>query len=70
MKRIHRGFQYWDRQGRVRIAIRRAVASAIKGLEEKENLIRNVERVVASIDEEEYQQDRDRSMERIQERDR
>ena len=32
MKEYYRGFQYWDRQGRVRIAIRRAVASAIKGL--------------------------------------
>jgi tetratricopeptide (TPR) repeat protein len=70
MKEYYRGFQYWDRQGKVRIAIRRAVASAIKGLEEKENLIRNVEGVLASIDEEEYQQDRDRSMERIHERSR
>ena len=69
-KEYYRGFQYWDRQGKVRIAIRRAVASAIKGLEEKENLIRNVELVLASIDEEEWQQDRDKSMERIQERDR
>lgn len=67
MKEYYRGFQYWDRAGKVRTAIRRAVASAIKGLEDKENLIRNVELFIASIDEEEWQQDRDKSMERIQE---
>jgi len=70
MKDYYKVFQYWDRAGKVRSALRRAVASATKGLEEKENLIRNVERVLASIDEEEWQQDRDKSMERIQERSR
>ena len=54
----------------MRFALRRAVASAIKGVEEKESLIRNVELFIASIDEEEWQQDRDKSMERIQERSR
>lgn len=70
MKEYYRGFQYWDRQGKVRIALRRAVLSATKGLEEKQSLIRNVELVIASVDEEEWQQDRDKSMERIQERTR
>lgn len=70
MKEYYKGFQYWDRAGKVRFALRRAVASAIKGLEDKENLIRNVELFIASIDEEEWQQDRDKSMERIQERPR
>lgn len=65
MKEYYRGFQYWDRAGKVRSALRRAVASAIKGLEEKENLIRNVELFIASIDEEEWQQDRDKAIERI-----
>jgi len=70
MKESYRDFPRWDREGKVRLAIRRAVLSAIKGLEDKENLIRNVERVLASIDEEEWQQGRDKSMERIQEGDR
>ena len=67
MREYYRGFANWDREGKVRVAIRRAVASAIKGLEEKENLIRNVERVLVSIDEEEWQQGRDMSMERMRE---
>jgi len=64
-KEFYRGYQHWDREGKVRSAIRRAVLSATKGLEEKENLIRNVERVLASIDTEEWQQGRDQAMERI-----
>ena len=67
MKEFYRGFQYWDRAGKVRIALRRAVLSATKGLEDKENLIRNVELFIASIDEEEWQQDRDKSIERLRE---
>lgn len=70
MKEYYRGFQYWDRAGKVRIVLRRAVLSATKGLEEKQNLIRNVELLIAGADEEEWQQDRDKSMERIQERTR
>jgi len=46
----------WDREGKVRASLRRAVMTATKGLEEKENLIRNVERVIASIDTEEWEQ--------------
>ncbi len=70
MVEYYRGFQYWDRAGKVRIALRRAVLSATKGLEEKQNLIRNVELLIASVDEEEWQQGRDKSMERIHERTR
>lgn len=70
MVEYYRGFQYWDRAGKVRIALRRAVLSATKGLEEKQNLIRNVELLIASVDEEEWQQDRDKSMERVHERTR
>lgn len=70
MVEYYRGFQYWDRAGKVRIALRRAVLSATKGLEEKQNLIRNVELLIAGVDEEEWQQGRDKSMERIQERTR
>ncbi|MBI4489635.1 MAG: tetratricopeptide repeat protein [Deltaproteobacteria bacterium] len=67
MREYYRGFPDWDRERKVRSTLRRAVLSATKGLEEKENLIRNVELVLARIDEEEWQQDRDKSMERIRE---
>jgi len=70
MKEYYRGFPYWDRQGIVRSALRRAVAMATKGLDEKEGLIRSTELVLARLDEEEWQQGRDKSMERIQERTR
>jgi len=50
----YRGYQYWDRAGKVRIAIRRAVFVALKGLEEKDNLIKSVENVFAAWDEEEF----------------
>ena len=50
----YRGHEYWDRAGRVRLAIRRAIILALKGLEEKENLIRSGENVLAAIDEEEF----------------
>ena len=50
----YRGYQYWDRAGKVRIAIRRAVIVALKGLEEKDSLIKSVENVFAAWDEEEF----------------
>ena len=50
----YRGYLYWDRAGKVRIALRRAVLLARKGLEEKDNLVRSLENLLAVIDEEEW----------------
>jgi tetratricopeptide (TPR) repeat protein len=50
----YRGYKYWDRAGQVKIATRRAVNEARKGLGEKENLVRSVENLLAAIDEEEW----------------
>ena len=50
----YRGYSYWDKNGLVSVAIRRTVLSATKGLEEKENLIRNAETLLVQIDEEEH----------------
>jgi len=50
----YRGYTYWDRAGKVKIALRRAIFVAQKGLEEKENLIRSMENFLAVVDEEEW----------------
>lgn len=63
----YRGFSGWDRQGTVRTSARRSIFLATKGLEEKENLMRSIELLIGRIDEEEWQQGRDRAMERITE---
>lgn len=50
----YRGYKYWDRTGKVRVSVRRSVLVARKGLEERENLVRSVENLLATIDEEEW----------------
>ena len=50
----YRGYRYWDRAGKVNLVLRRAVAVARKGSEERDNSIRAVENLLAAIDEEEY----------------
>lgn len=50
----YRGYDNWDRAGRVRNSVRRAVLAVLKGLEEKENLIRSVEVVLAQVDNEDF----------------
>ncbi len=50
----YRGYLYWDRAGRVKSALRRTVTVVRKGLEEKENLVRSVENMLAAVDEEEW----------------
>jgi tetratricopeptide (TPR) repeat protein len=50
----YRGHEHWDRAGKVKLAIRRAVILALKGLEDKENLVGSGENVLAAIDEEEF----------------
>ena len=49
----YRDFPDWDLRGAVRVSLRRAVLLAAKGVEEKENLIRSVETLLARMDEEE-----------------
>lgn len=64
------GFPQWDLNGFVRSALRRSVLQVTKGLDEKENLIQAVERLLTTIDEEEWYQRGDRAVERGQEQGR
>jgi tetratricopeptide (TPR) repeat protein len=50
----YRGYKYWDRSGKVRIALRRAVVAASKEADGNENLIRSVDNLLAVIDDEEW----------------
>ena len=53
----YRGYEVWDRAGRVGVAVRRAVFEAQKGLDgNKDGLIRSVETALGSIDDEEFMQ--------------
>jgi tetratricopeptide (TPR) repeat protein len=54
----YRGYEVWDRGGTVKIAVRRAVIDAQKGLDagNKDALIRSIETTLASIDREEFHQ--------------
>jgi tetratricopeptide (TPR) repeat protein len=54
MKEEYRGYSYWDPRGTVRNTLNRAVFQALKGLEERENLIQINEQLLARIDEEEW----------------
>jgi len=63
----YRGHANWDRAGRVRASIRRAIVVALKGLEEKENLIRSVEAILATMDAEEFHQRVEKVYDRVEE---
>lgn len=58
-KEGYRGYVYWDRNGLVRVALRRAVLEATKGLEEKQRIIQSTEVLLARIDEENWLQERE-----------
>lgn len=45
----YRNFEYWDTNGRVRAYLRRTVLFATKGLDDKENLVRSTETLLAEI---------------------
>ncbi|MBI2989239.1 MAG: hypothetical protein HYY45_20950 [Deltaproteobacteria bacterium] len=61
----YRGYSKWDPSGSVRLSLRRAVFSATKGLEERENLVRATEALFRAIfNEEWFQVNRDRAIER------
>ena len=52
----YRGYDGWDPADRVKIAGRRAVFLALKGLEQKDDLIRSVETVLSAVEDEEFHQ--------------
>lgn len=52
----YRGYDSWDPGDKVNIATRRAVFVALKGLEQKDDLIRGVELVLSAVDDEEFHQ--------------
>jgi tetratricopeptide (TPR) repeat protein len=52
----YRDYKAWDPGDRVQIALRRAVFVAVKGLEQKDELIRSVEAVLSAVENEEFHQ--------------
>jgi tetratricopeptide (TPR) repeat protein len=60
----YRDYPAWDPRGTVRKSINRAVFQALKGLQERENLIQVTEGLLARVDEEEWYQRRGRDIER------
>ncbi len=67
MRDSYRGFNPWDLNGLVRSSLRRSIVLATKGLEDKENLIRATELLLARIDDEEIWRGREVNMERRRE---
>ena len=67
MKDGYRGFEAWDLSGRVRSSLQRSALLVIKGLDDRENLISTTDVLLARIDEEEWLQSRERSIERVTE---
>lgn len=60
----YRGYTFWDRAGKVRIALRRTIVAARKGIEGKENLLRTVENFLAVVDEEDWNQSMEQPIDR------
>jgi tetratricopeptide (TPR) repeat protein len=60
----YRDYPAWDPKGTVRASLNRAVFQALKGLQERENLIQVTEVLLARVDEEEWFQRRGRDVER------
>ncbi len=54
MKDDYRGYPGWDPRGTVRSSLNRTVFQALKGLDERQNLIQSTEQLLARIDEEEW----------------
>jgi len=52
----YRGYKSWDPNDRVKIALRRAVFVAVKGIEAKDDVIRSVESMLSAVDDEEFYQ--------------
>ena len=62
----YRGWDVWDPAGKVKIAGRRAVFIALKGLEEKDDLIRSVENLLSAVEDEEFHQTFEKTMQQRQ----
>jgi tetratricopeptide (TPR) repeat protein len=60
----YRDYPAWDPRGTVRASLNRAVFQALKGLQERENLVQVTEGLLARVDEEEWFQRRGRDVER------
>jgi tetratricopeptide (TPR) repeat protein len=60
----YRDYPAWDPRGTVRASFNRAAFQALKGLQERENLIQTTEQLLARVDEEEWFQRRGRDVER------
>ncbi len=67
MRDGYRGFNPWDLNGLVRSSLRRSIVLATKGLEDKEDLIRATELLLARIDDEEIWRGREANVERRRE---
>ena len=65
MREEYRGYRAWDLRGTVRASLNRAVFQALKGLEERENLIQSTEQLLTRIDEEEWAQRHDKGIDRV-----
>ena len=64
MREEYRGYPTWDPRKTVRGTLNRAVFQALKGLDEKENLIQINEQLITRIDAEEYAQRQDKTVEK------
>jgi len=60
----YRGYRLWDLNGVVKTSIRRSIVLALKGLEEKEDLIRSGERILQAIDDEDWHQNIEKTIEK------
>lgn len=64
MTEDYRGYPGWDPRGTVRTSLNRSVFQALKGLEERENLIQSTEQLLTRIDEEEWFQRQGKNVDR------
>ncbi len=64
MKDGYRGFSGWDQNATVRSTLQRSALQALKGLDERENIIQQTELLLARIDEEEWAQRRGKAIDR------
>ena len=64
MKEEYRGYATWDPRGIVRTSLNRCVFQALKGLDERENLIQSTEQLLVRIDEEEWFQRQGKNVDR------
>jgi len=64
MKEDYRGYTLWDPRGTVRTQLNRSAFQALKGLEERENILASTEQLLMKIDEEEWFQRQGKNVDR------